>query len=182
MSHGQRWLDPEPRDADIPLVIKTGAGILFGLVVCMVIAVAQFKFESAEVPKGEATVFHNQGKLPPQPRLQAFPAKDLAAFQQNQHAKEESFGWVDKSAQIAHIPIEKAEEMVLKSGLPVWDRSKPIQVAPEKPAAKPGAPAPAAPAKPGAPAAPRAAVTPAGATLVAARTAPAPAGNEASKQ
>ena len=147
MDHGHRWLDPEPRDADIPLVIKTGAGILIGLFVCMGIAVLQFRFETAEAPK-EATIFHNEGKLPPLPRLQAFPAKDLAAFKETQHAKQESYGWVDKQGQIAHVPVEKAEEMVLKAGLPVWDRSKPIQVAPEKPAAgKPGAPAAVAAAK-----------------------------------
>jgi hypothetical protein len=150
--HGPAWIDPEQRDADIPLVIKTGIGILLGVVICMFIAAFQFRFESAEAPKGDESIFSAEGKLPPLPRLQAFPSKDLAAFKEQQLAKAENFGWADKTNEIARVPLEKAEEMVLKAGLPVWDRSKPIQLAPEKPAPKPGAPgAPASPAPAAAP-------------------------------
>ena len=150
MAHGNHgWIDPEPRDADIGLVVKTGAGLLIGVVICMFIAAFQFKFEKAEAPAQEATVFHNENKLPPEPRLQVFPAKDLATFKERQMHRLENYGWADKANEIASIPIDKAEEMVLKQGLPVWDRSKPIQLAPEKPAAKPGTPgATAAPAVP----------------------------------
>lgn len=45
---------------------------------------------------------------PPAPRLQATPAVDLAAERAQQHQRLHAYGWVDRDAGIAHIPIERA--------------------------------------------------------------------------
>ena len=82
--------------------------------------------------------------MPPAPRLQVFPGKDLAEFKETQHHRAEEFGWVDKKEEIAHVPIEQGGGNGFEAGVRIG-RSKPIQPAPEKPVAKPGAPA-AAPA------------------------------------
>ncbi|MBI3211017.1 MAG: hypothetical protein HYZ37_19195 [Candidatus Solibacter usitatus] len=130
---------PEASDANIPLVVKTTIGILVMVVACMVIAAFQFKFELAEMPPEEETIFSNKDKLPPQPRLQASPAKDLASFKEQQAHRLESFSWADKENEIAAIPVDKAMDMVLKQGLPVRDPNRPPLLAPEKPAPKTGA-------------------------------------------
>ncbi len=109
---------PEPRDADIGLVVKIGVGILIGLVACMGIAVLHFQFEQSRIPKPESTVFSQEGKLPPEPRLQVFPSRELQEFKAQQNTGVESYGWVDKEQGVAHVPIDTAIEMVLKNGLP----------------------------------------------------------------
>jgi hypothetical protein len=118
--HGAVPTGPETRDADIGLVVKTSLGIFASVALCMVIAAWQMRFEAAHLPQDEpGNVFTQEGKVPPGPRLQAFPAKDLVEFKKHAANRAESYGWVDKPNGIAHVPVEKAIEMVLKNGLPV---------------------------------------------------------------
>lgn len=109
----------EVRDADIPLVIWTSVGILATLFLCMGIAALQFKFEIAAMPKDPDNVFKSERRLPPEPRLQAFPAKDLASFKERQNSAATSYGWSDKANGIARIPVDKAIDMVMTKGVQV---------------------------------------------------------------
>jgi hypothetical protein len=59
------------------------------------------------------------GQLPPEPRLQTTPWADLEQFRAGEVAHLHSYGWVNQSAGIAHVPIQRAKEMLLKKGLPV---------------------------------------------------------------
>jgi hypothetical protein len=45
---------------------------------------------------------------PPAPRLQLVPETDLAALRQANRERLSSWGWVDKGAGIAHMPIDEA--------------------------------------------------------------------------
>ncbi|MCC6393068.1 MAG: hypothetical protein IT167_20885 [Bryobacterales bacterium] len=127
--------EPEATDANIPLVAWSTIAILLTLAVCIIIAGLMFRYEEGAMPKAKG-IFSNQRHLPPSPRLQAFPSKDLAAFQAQQLSRVESYGWVDKQAGTAHVPVEKAMEMLLKSGLPVPVQKKPAAGAAAKPAVK----------------------------------------------
>lgn len=124
----------EMTDANIPLAIYTTLGILITVVLCMVIVFFQFRFEEAMAPKPEpGSVFSNNGKLPPLPRLQAQPAKDLVEFKEQQKHQLESFGWVDKDGGVAHVPIDKGIEMILKNGMPIVKAQPAAAVAAAKP-------------------------------------------------
>lgn len=120
----------EMSDADIGFVVKIMVGILLAVGLCMAIVVVQYQFELSMQPKAEPGAFSHEGKMPPEPRLQAFPAKDLVTFNAAQHSKVETYGWVDKEAGIARIPVDKAIESVLKNGFPKRAEGA-------KPAAKP---------------------------------------------
>lgn len=58
------------------------------------------------------------GQLPPEPRLQTTPWEDLKEFRAGEEAHLHSYGWVDQKGGIAHVPIERAKEILLKKGLP----------------------------------------------------------------
>ena len=58
------------------------------------------------------------GQLPPEPRLQIIPWEDLKKFRGNEDLYLHSYGWVDKSAGVAHLPIDKAKALLLQRGLP----------------------------------------------------------------
>jgi hypothetical protein len=76
----------------------------------------------------------------PAPRLQDDPAADRLRVQQEQLERLNSYGWVDRHAGIARIPIDRAMDILAKSGLP--DIKGPIQpeaAATEQPQAKPPA-------------------------------------------
>jgi hypothetical protein len=57
------------------------------------------------------------GQLPAEPRLQTAPWTDLRQFRADEQQRIHSYGWVDQHAGVAHMPIEKAKELLLKRGL-----------------------------------------------------------------
>jgi hypothetical protein len=59
-----------------------------------------------------------QDRLPPGPRLQDNPQEDLRSLRSRQDAHLREYGWVDKDAGIARIPIEEAMRIVVQKGLP----------------------------------------------------------------
>ena len=91
----------------------------------------------------------NERRLPPGPLLQVTPEVELQAFRQQEFAHLTTYGWIDRSRGIAHIPIERAMELLLAKG----DVLSPATVpAAAVPAVEPAAAAPPAVAPP--PAAP----------------------------
>lgn len=65
-----------------------------------------------------------QNRRPPAPRLQENPQQELRDLQLKQRGALEGYGWVDKDAGIARIPIEEAMKMIIERGLPVRERQK----------------------------------------------------------
>jgi len=59
------------------------------------------------------------GELPPEPRLQTTPWEDLEQWRADEERHLHSYGWVDEKTGVAHVPIEKAKELLLQRGLPV---------------------------------------------------------------
>jgi hypothetical protein len=55
----------------------------------------------------------------PSPSLQTTPWTDLQKLRASEHDFLNSYGWVDQSAGIARVPIDKAKAMLLQKGLPV---------------------------------------------------------------
>jgi hypothetical protein len=53
------------------------------------------------------------------PALQPDPSAELAALKADEQARLNHYGWVDRDAGIAHIPISRAIEILAKTGLPV---------------------------------------------------------------
>jgi hypothetical protein len=54
----------------------------------------------------------------PSPRLQANPEQELEQIKQHELDQLQSYGWVDGTAGIAHIPIDRALDIVASKGLP----------------------------------------------------------------
>lgn len=54
----------------------------------------------------------------PEPRLEENERTELNGFRYGEEQELNSYGWVDKNAGIAHIPIEQAMQMVVQKGLP----------------------------------------------------------------
>lgn len=55
---------------------------------------------------------------PPQPRLQAHPLRDMQELRAAEREVLGSYGWVDRSAGVVRLPIERALELTAERGLP----------------------------------------------------------------
>lgn len=54
----------------------------------------------------------------PEPRLEENERTELNGFRYGEEQELNSYGWVDKNAGIAHIPIEQAMQLIAQKGLP----------------------------------------------------------------
>lgn len=55
----------------------------------------------------------------PQPRLLVDEPANLAALHKHEHEMLTTYGWMDQSAGVVRLPIERAKDLVLERGLPV---------------------------------------------------------------
>jgi hypothetical protein len=56
-------------------------------------------------------------QAPPAPRLQSDPLADLATLRASEDAALRGYGWLDREAGVARIPIERAMDLVAERGL-----------------------------------------------------------------
>jgi hypothetical protein len=55
----------------------------------------------------------------PSPRIQADPTAELTKMREEDLGLLNEYGWVDREAGIAHIPVDRAIDILARSGLPV---------------------------------------------------------------
>lgn len=139
--HGRDPIDYERTDVDTESVIHVGVviGVVTILAAVLVLFLFNFLAERAREaePPNPPLARHEQGRQPPEPRLQEAPFKDIAALRAEEAALLDGYGWVDEPAGIARIPIEEAMRVVAANGLPRWSVS-PAPVAAASP--RPGGP------------------------------------------
>jgi hypothetical protein len=58
------------------------------------------------------------------PMLETDERGQLRGFLINQESRLNSYGWVDQKAGVAHIPIERAMELIVQRGMPVYPQGK----------------------------------------------------------
>jgi hypothetical protein len=61
----------------------------------------------------------------PGPGLDAQPESELGILLQRESERLNSYGWVDRDAGVVHIPIDRAMELLVESGLPAVEGSTP---------------------------------------------------------
>ena len=105
-----------------------------------------FAREAAQSPPANPLVQAAGRQLPPEPRLQVNPDRDIAEMRKREREILDSYAWVDKPQGLVRLPIERAIDLLAARG-----------------SAAPLMDAPAPTAAPGAPASPGAAGAPAGA-------------------
>jgi hypothetical protein len=100
-----------------PLVVGLGLTLLV-LLLCT--RLAMWLYPGATVDRRLPTA------LPefPSPRLQANPSADLRRFQQQEMARLNGSGWVDRAHGIVHIPIDDAMRRIAGQGIPDWPAAK----------------------------------------------------------
>lgn len=77
-----------------------------------------YEQEKAQDPPPPLMIEARVRHLPPNPRLQSDPFVELDLLRASQDAQLNSYGWVDESTGLAHIPIDKAMDLLVTTGLP----------------------------------------------------------------
>lgn len=126
---GREGPNYETRDASSRLVIWTGIGLTIMVVAASAGMLLLFDLlshrEDTGQPQLPEMVRAASAQEPPEPRLQTLPRKDLAEVRAEEARILHTYGWVDRDAGVARIPIERAMEIVAEQGVPA--RTQPAE-------------------------------------------------------
>jgi hypothetical protein len=110
----------EGRDVNVWAVGKFGIALLFLCGLSLLLLAGLFKYFAAQ--EGGAVrpggMNEDARRLPPEPRLQDAPIKDLQEMREAEDRILNSYGWLDQQAGTVHIPVSRAMQLVVARGLP----------------------------------------------------------------
>jgi hypothetical protein len=95
-----------------------------------------FSSETAGLQALAPARFSDESGLFPAPKLQPDPNVELVTVKKEELGLLNGYGWVDKKAGVAHIPIDRAIAILAKSGLPRIE-PKPAETGPAAPPSTP---------------------------------------------
>jgi hypothetical protein len=111
------------REINYKAVRRFSIFVLGLMVVCMALMWGVASLLKKELPKQDPPApplaEARENPLPPEPRLQPSPPKDLQALRQREDAVLSGYAWVDRAKGEAQVPVDRAIEIVSESGLPV---------------------------------------------------------------
>lgn len=117
----------EPMNISLRGILLFVAGlVVMAIVVHFVLGALMNRFSREErmAERGRPVLFtRDEGQFPP-PRNQVAPRADLQRMRQHEATILNSYGWVDRKAGVARIPIDRAISILAERGLPK-DRNTP---------------------------------------------------------
>jgi len=141
LAQGRPTAESKPGHEANVLTVRTLAQFAIALVVVIIVVEAVlglvmrgFSREEVHLRSLAPPRFADDSRQSIAPALQPNPAAELARMKEEEKRLNE-YGWVDRNAGVAHIPIERAIDILARSGLP-------------SPAAGPASQGPPAGAKP----------------------------------
>jgi hypothetical protein len=120
----------EPRHEDVSfersdlnprVTVSILVGVLVGMWIITGLVYFYFAFlehHRAEVSPPPLPIEAHGNRLPPEPRLQQSPRRDLKAMRASEDWNLNHYSWVDKSKGIVAIPIDRAMELIAQRGIP----------------------------------------------------------------
>jgi hypothetical protein len=114
----------EESDINVRRVLIGGIGVLLLMYLAIGLIYFLFGYFSHESAKGSPLPLRISAQslhsvyLPPEPRQQVNPQRDLQEYMAAQNEKLNSYGWVDKQAGIVSIPIDQAMDLLVQHGIP----------------------------------------------------------------
>lgn len=107
----------EGADLHIRSVVKVAALLGVTLIVSILIVTLFFKLLEKTYPKrtSESSPMVAESDLPPLPRLQTNPLRDLQAVRTVEGSHLDRYAWIDREHGVAQIPIDRAMMLWTKS-------------------------------------------------------------------
>jgi hypothetical protein len=114
----------ETSDVSIGGIVKFGIGLAAATIAIHLAVWGFFRFlekRERREDRAEAVspmVSASLRRTPPEPRLEPDPLAPRLRMRAREDAVLTTYGWVDRSAGVARIPIERAMELLAEKGLP----------------------------------------------------------------
>lgn len=109
----------EPVDVDAPKVFYTGIGVVVGMLLITLLVFPFYKYLESYRAGHASTLPSSAGRtqVPPEPRLQQNPRRDLESLRRYEDGRLNSYGWMDRSKGLVSVPIDRAMQLTLQRGI-----------------------------------------------------------------
>jgi len=110
----------ERTDADTRKVLMFGVGLAVIIVAACLAMWITFGYLNAHQPLTgpPPSPLASGRRLPPEPRLQVSETEDIGKTVAEEDKQLGSYGWIDKDGGVAHIPVDRAMDLILERGIP----------------------------------------------------------------
>jgi hypothetical protein len=113
----------EPDELDIKAIFGFGIGLAVVTAISMLLMLWMWNAEvravdAANPPRVFPLAVDQDERVPPEPRLQTDPKKDLKDLRAAEDVILNGYSWVDKNNKIVRIPVADAMKLTLQRGLP----------------------------------------------------------------
>jgi hypothetical protein len=111
----------EPSDINGRGTLITGVSVLVGMWIAVSLLYFYFAFlvhHSTAVSPPPLPIAAHGNPMPPYPRLQSAPARDLKTLRAGEDWELNHYHWMDKSKGVVAIPVERAMELLAQRGIP----------------------------------------------------------------
>ncbi|MGA7237592.1 MAG: hypothetical protein WBY44_18045 [Bryobacteraceae bacterium] len=117
----------EHRDINVFALGKFAIGLIIVTIFCVGLVAGVFQYllhREGGIPASRMeTPAQDARQLPPEPRLEETPNLDLQEMRAAEQKIQTSYGWLDQSAGIVRLPIDRAMDLVVQRGLPARAQS-----------------------------------------------------------
>lgn len=109
-------------------ILLAGAGMLALVLLGLLIALGMYLFAGGRTsrPGEPLPTFVGAGILPPAPRLQTDPHKDLQRLRAAEDSLLGHYAWVNRDSGLVRIPVERALAIVAVRGLLLHAQDTPV--------------------------------------------------------
>ncbi len=118
------------RELNVRAIVVTGVGLVGILVVSAALmwplATTLRDRGRAADPPPPMLPEARQRAMPPEPRLQISPERELREMRAEEERVLGSYAWVDEAGGVARVPVDRAIELVLEFGLPTPVPEEPL--------------------------------------------------------
>ncbi len=128
----------ETKDVDVTSILLIAFGLLMTLVVVAIVVWITLRHLRSERSSQTASTSSLTAQVAqfPEPQLQINPTIDLAELRVRDARELNDYGWIDRKAGVARVPIERAMQLLLQKGLPdVGHNQTPLSLMQARPAA-----------------------------------------------
>jgi len=113
---GERFDDEISARGILEVTVGIGVACLLAIVITWWMLSRYTAAVEAESPPPSPIAQADERRLPPGPRLQQHPERELEEMRREMTERLGSYGWVDEGAGVVHLPIDRAIELIAERG------------------------------------------------------------------
>jgi hypothetical protein len=123
----------EPTDVGIRPFVIVGIGLIIAAIIGNLVLLGFYVTSTnrLQARQPQPGPLARTTQVPPAPRLQVSPRQDLQTMLADHNRRLNGYGWVDRNAGTAHIPIERAMDLVVQQGLPARTGGPALEQSPD---------------------------------------------------